>query len=117
MQNRRKISYTKIKLHNSCRQLELDLHPQGKFNHPNICWKNNISGHKQSRRFLERLIGNVKAKGNLGYSDHEMAEFRGAKSKMTILNYRRAVLASSGICLEESHGIMPWREGEPKKTD
>ena len=25
----------------------------GDFNHPNICWRGNTAGHKQSRRFLE----------------------------------------------------------------
>jgi len=23
------------------------------FNHPNICWRDNTAGHKQSRKFLE----------------------------------------------------------------
>ncbi|GAB0205858.1 hypothetical protein GRJ2_003051400 [Grus japonensis] len=77
----------------------------GDFNHPNICWTDNIGGHKQSRRFLEHvhdnfflqvtedptrrgamldlvltskegLVGNVKLKGNLGCSDHETVEFK-----------------------------------------
>ena len=25
----------------------------GDFNHPNICWRDNTAGHKQSRRFLQ----------------------------------------------------------------
>ena len=25
----------------------------GDFNHPDICWRDNTAGHKQSRRFLE----------------------------------------------------------------
>ena len=25
----------------------------GEFNHPNICWRDNTAGHKQSRRFLQ----------------------------------------------------------------
>jgi len=25
----------------------------GDFNHPDICWRDNIAGHKQSRRFPE----------------------------------------------------------------
>ena len=25
----------------------------GEFKHPNICWRDNTAGHKQSRRFLE----------------------------------------------------------------
>ncbi|GAB0182153.1 hypothetical protein GRJ2_000680600 [Grus japonensis] len=73
----------------------------GDFNHPNICWRGNTAGHKQSRRFLEYvydnfllqvieepmrrgamldigltikegLVGNVELKGSLGCSDHEM---------------------------------------------
>jgi len=77
----------------------------GDFNHPDICWKDNTAGHKQSRRFLEcidsnfllqvieeptrrgampdlvltnkeELVGNVKLKSSLGCSDHEMVEFR-----------------------------------------
>ncbi|GAB0182918.1 hypothetical protein GRJ2_000757100 [Grus japonensis] len=77
----------------------------GDFNHPNICWRDNTAGHKQSRRFLEciddnfllqvteeptrrcamldlvltnkeRLVGNVKLKGSLGCSDQEMVEFK-----------------------------------------
>jgi len=78
------------------------------FNHPDLCWKDNVAGHKQSRRFLEcvgdnfllqaieeptrrgamlhlvltnneRLVGNVKIKGSLGCSDHQMAEFQGPR--------------------------------------
>ena len=77
----------------------------GDFNHPDICWRDNTAGHKQSRRFLERvddnfltqvievptrrgalldllltdkegLVGDAKVKGSLGCSDHEMVEFR-----------------------------------------
>ncbi|GAB0204061.1 hypothetical protein GRJ2_002871700 [Grus japonensis] len=73
--------------------------------YPNICWRDNTTGHKQSRRFLEckddkfrtpvieettrrggllylilkpkeGLMGDVKVKGSLGCSDHEMVEFR-----------------------------------------
>ena len=73
------------------------------FNYPNICWRDNTSGHKQSRRFLECIddnfllqvieeekrrgavldlapsnkegvVGSVKLKGSLGCSDHEMVE-------------------------------------------
>ena len=77
----------------------------GDFNHPNICWRDNTAGHKQSRRFLEcvdgnfllqvieeparrgamldlvltnkeGLVGSVKLKVSLGCSDHEMVEFK-----------------------------------------
>ncbi|GAB0185412.1 cAMP-dependent protein kinase inhibitor alpha [Grus japonensis] len=73
----------------------------GNFNYPNICWRDNTAGHKQSRRFLkfvddnfllqvmeepmrrgamldlvltkkEGLVGNVKLKGSLG----EMVELK-----------------------------------------
>ncbi|PKU39914.1 rna-directed dna polymerase from mobile element hypothetical protein [Limosa lapponica baueri] len=75
------------------------------FSHLNICWRDNTAGYKRSRRFLEciddnfllqvveepmrrgavlglvltnkeGLVGNVKLKGNLGCSDHEMVEFK-----------------------------------------
>ncbi|PKU33628.1 dtw domain-containing protein 2 [Limosa lapponica baueri] len=97
----------------------------GDFNHPDICWKDNTAGHKKSRKFLEYvddnfllqmvekptkkgavldliltnnegLVGNVKLKGSLGCSDHEMVEFkilRAARrvcSKLTTLDFRRA---------------------------
>jgi len=76
----------------------------GDFNHPNICWRDNTAGQKQSRRFLdcidnfllqvikestrrgamlnlvltnkEGLVGNVKLKSSLGCSDHETVEFK-----------------------------------------
>ncbi|GAB0184386.1 hypothetical protein GRJ2_000903900 [Grus japonensis] len=77
----------------------------GDLNHPDICWKDNTAGHKQSRRFLEciddnfllqvieyptsrgamldlvltnkeGLVENVKLKNSLGCSDHEMVEFQ-----------------------------------------
>ncbi|GAB0182816.1 hypothetical protein GRJ2_000746900 [Grus japonensis] len=76
----------------------------GDFNHPDICWRGNTAGHKQSRKFLEcvddnfllqvteepmrrgamldlvlttkeGLVGDVKLKGSLGCSDHETVEF------------------------------------------
>ncbi|KAJ7407514.1 hypothetical protein BTVI_63030 [Pitangus sulphuratus] len=97
----------------------------GDFNHPDICWRDNTAGHRQSRRFLEciddnfplqeieeptrrgamldlvlsnkeGLVGNVKLKGSLGCSDHEMVEFeilratRRAHSKLTTLDFRTA---------------------------
>ncbi|GAB0176597.1 hypothetical protein GRJ2_000124900 [Grus japonensis] len=124
----------------------------GDFNHPNICWRDNTAGHKQSRRFLEcvddnfllqvieeptrrgamldlvltnkeRLVGNVKLKGSLGCSDHEMVEFKILRAARKA---RRAssqpwtsgeqTLASSGICLVEYHGTKSWKEERPKKA-
>ncbi|GAB0182838.1 hypothetical protein GRJ2_000749100 [Grus japonensis] len=92
------------------RQLEVASQSQalvlmGDFKHPDICWKNNMARHTQSRRFLqstddnfltqvveeptwrgvlldlvltnkEGLVGDVKVGGSLGCSDHEMVEFR-----------------------------------------
>ncbi|GAB0209624.1 hypothetical protein GRJ2_003428100 [Grus japonensis] len=77
----------------------------GDFNHPDICWRDNAAGNNQSRKFLEcvddnfllqvieeptrrgamldlvltnkeGLVGDVKLKGSLGCSDHEMVECR-----------------------------------------
>jgi len=97
----------------------------GNFNHPDICWRDNAAGHEESRRFLEYaddnfllqvtekpmrraamqdlvliskegLVRNVKLKGSLGCSDHEMVEFtilretRRAHSKLTTLDFRKA---------------------------
>ncbi|GAB0202677.1 hypothetical protein GRJ2_002733300 [Grus japonensis] len=97
----------------------------GDFNHPDICWRDKAAECKQSRRFLEcvddnfllqvieeptrrgamldliltnkeGLVGDVKLKGSLGCSDHEMVEFkilraaRRVHSKLTTLDFRRA---------------------------
>ncbi|GAB0183649.1 hypothetical protein GRJ2_000830200 [Grus japonensis] len=113
----------------------------GDFNHPNICWRDNTSGHKQSRRFLgciddnfllqviekpmrrgamldlvltnkEGLVGNVKVKGSLGCSDHEMVEFkilraaRRVHSKLTTLDFRRA---DFGL-FRDLLGRVPWEK-------
>ncbi|GAB0199565.1 hypothetical protein GRJ2_002421900 [Grus japonensis] len=76
----------------------------GDFSHPDICWRDNTAGHKQSRRFLEwtddefflqvreeptkrgavldliltnkQGLGGVEIKGSFGCSDYEMVEFR-----------------------------------------
>ncbi|GAB0187326.1 hypothetical protein GRJ2_001197900 [Grus japonensis] len=88
----------------------------GDFNHPNICWRDNTAGHKQFRRFLERindnfllqvieeptkwrgvmldlvltnkegLVGNVKLKRSLGGSDHEMVEFKILRAAGSVLS-------------------------------
>ncbi|GAB0176076.1 hypothetical protein GRJ2_000072800 [Grus japonensis] len=111
----------------------------GDFNHPDIFWRDNTAGHKQSRRFLEciydnfllqvieeptrrgamldlilinkeELVGNVKLKGSLGCSDHEMVEFkilraaRRVHSKLTTLDFRKA-----DFCLfRDLLGGVPW---------
>lgn len=100
----------------------------GNFTHPSICCRDNTIGRKQCRRFLEcinnsfilqvikgptsrdsvldfvpiikkELMGNMKLKGILGCSDHEMVEFeilmavRRVDSKLT----SEQALAFSGI--------------------
>jgi len=95
------------------------------FNDPDICWRDNTTGHRQARRFLEcvednfllqvieeptkrgtkldlvltnkeGLVGNVKVKGSLGCSDHEMVELkilraaRRVHRKLATLDFRRA---------------------------
>jgi len=109
------------------------------FKHPHICWRDNTGGCKQSRRFLEcvddnfllqviveptrrgamldvvltnkeGLVGNVKLKGSLGCSDHEMVKFtilwaaRRVLSKLTTLNFRRA---DFGL-FRDQIGRVPW---------
>ncbi|GAB0207584.1 hypothetical protein GRJ2_003224100 [Grus japonensis] len=111
----------------------------GDFNHPDICWRDNAAECKQSRKFLEcaddnfllqmieeptrrgvmldlvltnkeGLVGDIKLKGSLGCSDHEMVEFRilraarRARSKLTTLDFRRA---DSGL-FRDLLGRIPW---------
>ncbi|GAB0193880.1 mitochondrial enolase superfamily member 1 [Grus japonensis] len=111
----------------------------GDFNHPDICWRDNAAEHKQSRKFMEcvddnfflhvteeptrrgamlgliltnkeGLVGDVKLKGSLGCSDHEMVEFkilraaRRAHSKLTALDFRRA---DFGL-FRDLLGRIPW---------
>ncbi|PKU33078.1 glycerol kinase [Limosa lapponica baueri] len=58
----------------------------------------------------EGLVGNVKIRGSLGCSDHEMMEFktlkaaRRAHSKLTTLNFRRA---DFGL-FRDLLGRVPW---------
>ncbi|GAB0177964.1 hypothetical protein GRJ2_000261700 [Grus japonensis] len=111
----------------------------GDFNHPDICWRDNAAERKQSRKFLERaddnfllpvtekptrrgamldliltnkegLVGDVKLKGSLGCSDHEMVEFwilraaRRACSKLATLDFSRADFGPFRDLL----GRIPW---------
>jgi len=113
----------------------------GDFSHPSICWRDSTASHKQSWRlrdctddvFLlqvtekptrkgamldlvlttnEWLVGNVKLKGSLGCSDHEMLEFkilravRRAHSKLTTLDFRREVFDLFRGLL----GRLPWHK-------
>jgi len=122
----------------------------GHFNHPEICWRENTSGHRESRRFLEcvedyfllqvieeparrgamldlvltnkeGLVGNVKVKGSLGCSDHELMAFkilraaRCVRSKLATLDFRRAHFG----LLRDLLGRIPWDkalEGRGPKT-
>ncbi|GAB0205517.1 hypothetical protein GRJ2_003017300 [Grus japonensis] len=109
------------------------------FKHPDICWRDNTVGHKQCTRFLEcvddnfllqvieepmrggamlddvltnkeGLRRNVKLRGNLGCSDHEMVEFRilrtarRAHSKLNTLDFKRA---DFGL-FRDLFGRVPW---------
>lgn len=71
----------------------------------------------------EGFVGDAKAEESLSCSDHEVVDFRilrggsSANSKVTVLDFRKAVLATSWICLEESHGIRLWREEGSKKEN
>ncbi|GAB0193476.1 hypothetical protein GRJ2_001812900 [Grus japonensis] len=111
----------------------------GDFNQPGICWRDNSAERKQSRKFLEcvddnfllqvieeplrrgamldliltnkeGLVGDVKLKGSLGCSDHEMVEFRilramrRARSKLATLDFRGA---DFGL-LRDLLGRIPW---------
>ncbi|GAB0207984.1 hypothetical protein GRJ2_003264100 [Grus japonensis] len=111
----------------------------GDFNHPDICWRGNTAERKQSRKFLEcmddnfllqvteeptrrgamldlvltnkeGLVGDVKLKGSLGCSDHEMVEIkilraaRRALSKLPTLDFRRA---DFGL-FRDLLGRIPW---------
>ena len=71
----------------------------------------------------EGLVGNVKLKGSLGCSDHEMVGFRILRaarrvhSKLTTLDFRRAHFG----LFRDLLGRVPWdtacREERPKKAD
>jgi len=87
----------------------------GDFNHPDNCWMDNTARHRQARRFLEcvednfflqviekptrrggmldlvltnkeGLVGNVKLKGSVGCSDHEMVEFKILRAVRRVLS-------------------------------
>ncbi|PKU39572.1 dtw domain-containing protein 2 [Limosa lapponica baueri] len=123
----------------------------GDFNHPDICWKDNTEGHKKSRKFLEcvddnfhlqmieepmrkgamldlvltnkeGLVGNVKFKGSLGCSDHEMVEFkilRAARrvcSKLATLHFRRADFELLRDLIGRVAWKKNWRGEGPKKA-
>ncbi|XP_071884244.1 small ribosomal subunit protein mS29 isoform X1 [Anas platyrhynchos] len=68
----------------------------GDFNFPDLSWTCNTAQMKQSRRFLERLVGDVVVGSCLGQSDREMVEFsilgeaRKGTSKTAVLDFQRA---------------------------
>ena len=69
----------------------------------------------------EGLVGNVKLKGSLGCSDHEMVQFRMLSAarrehrRLTTLDFRKEDLASWGISFIESHGTKTFRKEGPKR--
>lgn len=74
----------------------------------------------------EELLGNKKLKGILGYSIHEMVEFRilgtarRAQFKFTTADFGRVEFGPFKYLLGRSsqyHGISPGGEKEPKRTD
>jgi len=120
----------------------------GDINHSNIRWKDKTARQTQSRRFqtiddnfllqvVEEptnigamldlvltnkvgLVGNVKLKGSLGCSGHEMVDsnilraMSTVHSKLTTLDLREQTLVSLGICSVEYHRIKTWRERGPR---
>lgn len=112
----------------------------GDFNHPNICWRDNRAGHKQSKRILEDvdhnfllqvreettgkgtqlgfilnnkgLVGNVVLQRSLVCSNCEIMELEVLRAA------RRAHITSFGLT-RDFLGKVPWntsREEETKKT-
>lgn len=71
----------------------------------------------------EILVGNVKVKGILGCSEHDMVELkifsaaRGVDSKLTTLKFRRGNLTFSRIYLVQSHEMRFHREEGPNKDN
>lgn len=69
----------------------------------------------------EGLVKNVELKGSLGCSDYEMVEFeilkavRRASGRLTSLDFVRAGLTFSRICLVEYCGINLWKEDTPSQ--
>ncbi|KAJ7413722.1 dtw domain-containing protein 2 [Pitangus sulphuratus] len=70
----------------------------------------------------ERLVGNVKPKGSLGRSNHEIVEFdtlRGVKrvhSKLTTLGFTRANFGLLRDLLGRAPEKKTWKEEWPKNT-
>lgn len=70
----------------------------------------------------ERLVGNVKPKGSLGCSEHEIVELKIPKAvrrvcnSPAILDIRSEDFGTSATCLIKHHAIRHCREEEPKKA-
>ncbi|GAB0208476.1 hypothetical protein GRJ2_003313300 [Grus japonensis] len=108
----------------------------GDFNHPDICWRGNTAGHKQSRKFLEciddnfllqvteeptrrgamldlvltnkeGLVGDVKLKGSLGCRDHEFKILRAARRVHSKLTALDFRRADLGL-FRDLLGRIPW---------
>lgn len=65
---------------------------------------------------------NVKLKGSLGCSDHELVDFKDLRAVRSVgrrslpWTTREQTLASPRISLVECHGKEPWREKWPKRA-
>jgi len=64
----------------------------------------------------EGLLGNVKFKGSLGCSDHEMVEFKILRASSLPWTSGEQTSASAGTCLVEYRVTKPWKEEGPKKA-
>lgn len=72
----------------------------------------------------EGLVGNVKPKSSPGCSDHLPVEFKiiraeqgGHTASSLPLSSGEQMLVSSGICLVDYGGMIPWREEGSKKDN
>lgn len=121
------------------------LAPLGKFNLSNICWKSNTAVHNNpgsiNGNFLtqvvkdlmrrgsllaliqtnkERLTGDVKVEGNLGYNDPKMVEFKVLRARRESegkigLHFRRTVLGLCKNVFVGSHWIRFGGKRGPRK--
>lgn len=69
----------------------------------------------------EKLQGKVKSGGSLSCTRHEVVKFRIMRGNIIAKIIKRwtsgeRTLACSGTCLEEPHGIEPWREKRSRKV-
>lgn len=69
----------------------------------------------------ETLQGKLKAGSSFGCTQHEEVKFRIIRGNIMAKSIKtwaseEQTLAYSGTCLEESHGIQPWREKRSRKV-